>query len=258
MAVRSTILIALCSSIASPAALSARQAASSSGLSSVVSSAISALNKTNGDLKSLILDLRQIDYAGFIAALSKMGVSKRGDTDDTDADPPFAISQKLPTGEVVITLNQFEVAGLAIPGGLVIIQAFRKENGSYVLADQTGDDLFLVDARKLEPLNSGPANELWLLVQGQVKGYMGDLERARIYSFDGSHFTEEWKPEDRIDLATKISGTQIDARYLSEKIYRFGGDIQNCMEEKLQLSAGGLMNLGILNHGECEDYLTAK
>ncbi len=55
-------------------------------------------------------------------------------------------------------------------------------------------------------------------MQGQVAGYTGDLERARIYSFDGYKFTEEWKPEDRIDTRIKLQGSQINAGYLSKKM----------------------------------------
>ena len=151
-------------------------------------------------------------------------------------------------------MDEFSTGAYALPSGVVIIQAFRKEAGEYVLADQVGDSLFgLLYYRKFDVLGSPQTNQLWLLVQGQVAGYMGDLERARIYSFDGYKFREEWKPEDRVSMHITTYGNQINARYLSEKIDLPVGQTQNCIEEKLQLGAGGLLSLGSVTHNDCAD-----
>jgi hypothetical protein len=216
---------------------------------------IAALNKSKGDLASLVADLREIDDAGFTEAMGKEGLTLQR---NWDTDPPFAISKKLSTGEVVITLNHFSVGALAVPSDVVVIQAFRKEGSAYSFADETGDALFgVTDYKKFVAIDASQ-NSVLLLVQGQVALYMGDKERARIYDFDGYRFTEEWKPEDRLDMAITISGNQIDARWLSDKIYRFGADRINCMEEKLQVGPSGLVPSDVINHGECDNFLTAK
>jgi hypothetical protein len=103
-----------------------------------------------------------------------------------------------------------------------------------------------------------PSGQAWLLVQGQVAEYMGDLERVRLYSFDGYHFREEWNPEDRLDMRLKTSGGEVNARYLSPRISQTGGDFHNCMEENLEVGASGLLFKGVLNHGACDDFENAK
>ncbi|MBV9267178.1 MAG: hypothetical protein JO061_13495, partial [Acidobacteriaceae bacterium] len=169
-----------------------------------------------------------------------------------------AISKKLSIGEVVITLNHFSAGALAVPSDVVVIQALRKEGSAYTFADETGDALFgVTDYKKFVAIDTSQ-NSVLLLVQGQIALYMGDKERARIYAFDGYRFTEEWKPEDRLDMAITISGNQIDARWLSDKIYRFGADRINCMEEKLQVGSSGLVPSDVINHGECDNFLTAQ
>ncbi len=102
---------------------------------------LSVLNRTGGsNTTDLITALRQVENAGFAEQIQEEFNSPIPRNWETD--PPFVIHQKLPVGDVILTMDQFSTGAYALPSGVVIIQAFRKEAREYVLADQVGDSLF--------------------------------------------------------------------------------------------------------------------
>lgn len=202
------------------------------------------LNQPTVDIKQLVDDLRSInDIYVRETVWSKLPSSRKGIA--------FDFEQTTTTGELLILVSYFSSGAMATPSGIIIIQGFRKEGTDYRFAGETGESVSgVMNLHPLEILPSQISSEMWLLVGGQVGGFMGDLERARIYSFDGYKFRELWKPEDRQDMEITVNGTEIRATYLGPKVYRFGGDLQDHMEERLQLTAGGVLQTRLINHGE--------
>jgi hypothetical protein len=205
------------------------------------------LNESGGNTIELVSDLRTVEDAFAFEVAGRKPES-------WEDRAPFAFRDTLPAGELVVTLNHFASGGLAIPEGIVVIQGFRKEGGQYVFGAGTGDSLFgVMDEKPIEMLKSPVPNEMWLLVSGQVAGFMGYLGRARIYSFDGYGFKELWKPDDRERVKITVKDREVRSTFLGPRMYRFGGDIRNCMDETVKLAPTGIVQAKVINNGECGD-----
>jgi hypothetical protein len=198
---------------------------------------VAKLNQSAGDTGALIEDLRTVDdvYA--------FGLT--GKPNNWDGRPPFVFSQDLPGGELLITVNHFAAGALYAPPGLVIIQGFRKVGDTYFFGGENGDSISgIMNYRTIEALRPARSREIWLLVCGQVAGLQGQYIRARIFGFDGHEVKELWAPEDREAMKISVLGDEIEARFLGPKTYRFAGDRQDVMQEKLRLTVGGVVRFG--------------
>ncbi len=166
--------------------------------------------------------------------------------------PPQVLRQPVVGGELIVINNLFETYQLAMPASLALIQGFRKIGSSeYAFGGDTGDAMFGVMWPGIGKLQSPVEGQLWFIAQGQVGGFMGDLDRARIYSFDGFEFKEEWKPEDREDMQITIDDGRIHLTYIGPKIERAKGfPSQHWMEERLAISPGGVFRTLLVDHGE--------
>jgi hypothetical protein len=198
------------------------------------------LNQPGEDTKQLAEDLRAINDA-----YARETVLKGSD------GTAYAFEQKTTAGDFSITVTYFSSGAIAFPARIVIIQGFRKEGGRWVFAAETGESVSgIMYYRPLQLLQSPVSSEMWLLIGGQVAGFMGDLERARVYAFNGYEFRELWKPEDREDMEITVKSNEIHATYLGPRIKRFPGYYQNHMEETLQLTPSGVLQTNLINHGE--------
>lgn len=169
--------------------------------------------------------------------------------------PPRVFTGRSAAGQdLVVVVHHFGSRALAFPSGIVIVQGFRKELGTYVFAAETGDSIYGILREDQAALLDAPVpGEMWLLLAGNVAGFMGHLGRARIYAFDGYAFRETWTPEDRELLTLTVTGSEIRSTFLAPGSYRPGGDIRNCMDETVKLlPIGGVLSKQI-NHGECGD-----
>jgi hypothetical protein len=208
---------------------------------------LSRLNQTRGDVNSLRGDLRQLDDA-YVFELAGKSRPARPDK------PPFVFRETRASREMIITVNHFSCGALAIPPGLVIVQGYRREGNEYVFADETGDSISgILDYNEARLLASPNPGEVWLLLVGQVAGFMGHLDRARIYSFDGYVFRERWSPEDREQMSLTAQGGQIRSNYLGTKVFPPGGigfPRQDNLEETVDLTANGATQRSVVNHGD--------
>jgi hypothetical protein len=204
------------------------------------------LNQSGGDTQGLIADLRTVDDCFALEVLGR----KPG----TDGRNPFTFRKKLAAGELLLTVNHFASGALAIPPGVVIVQGFRRQGDEYVFGAETGDSIYgIMNEDMIQALPSPVEGEIWLLISGQVAGFMGHLERTRIYSFNGYEFQERWRPEDRQNPEITITDDEIRTVYLGPKIYRFRGDLQECFEETVKLLSTGAAQVKLVNRGECGD-----
>ncbi len=156
--------------------------------------------------------------------------------------PPQVLRKAVTGGELIVVANMFETGGLAMPQSIDLIQGFRKIGSSeYVFDGDTGDAMFGTMWPGIGKLQSPVEGELWFSSVAQVAFFMGDLDRARIYSFDGFEFKEEWKPEDREDMQITIDDDRIHLTYIGPKIERAKGfPSQHWMEERLAISPSGV------------------
>jgi hypothetical protein len=204
---------------------------------------LTQLNQTDGDVPSLLKSLRQIDdiYAIEVA----------GSPSSWDGRPPFVYTRDTPCTRLVVTVNHFASGGLALPPGVVIIQGFRKEGAAYVFAGETDDSLSgIMNYSHAEEVHAPVQTEMWLLLVGQVAGYMGHLDRARSYAFDGFRFRDLWHPEDREQMSVTVQDGVLTAEYLGPKTERpTGFPEQDVMEETLVLTPAGINRANLLNHG---------
>jgi len=213
------------------------------------------LNEAGGDIDALRADFGTVDDGWVQERFSLMdraegnGRSKRG-----LGVPPHVFKELSSGREMIVVVHRFGSTALAFPSGIVIVQGFRKESGRYVFAAETGDSLFgIMDVDPVVKLESPVPGEMWLLISGQVAGFMGHLGRARIYGFDGDDFREIWKPEDRETLRLTVKGDEVRSTFLAPRIYRFGRDMQNCMDETVRLLPTGVVLARQANNGECGD-----
>jgi hypothetical protein len=204
------------------------------------------LNQSGGNIDELLADFRKIDDA----FLYQEKIWEEPTV--WSGGPPFVFRQEVAGTELIIAVNYFASGALAFPSGVVIIQGFRNQGGQYIFGGEEGQAMCgVLDLRNTQILRSPRPLEVWLLVFGQVGGgFMGDLDRARIYSFDGYRFKEVWAPEDRQNMMITVSGDTIHNTFLGRKQPRFGGDLQEGMEERLQLTAAGVIRTSLVNHGE--------
>jgi hypothetical protein len=89
------------------------------------------LNDSNGNSDQLLAELRTVDN---VAALEFFKLKPSG----SDKEAPFVFRKQMPLGEIILTVNHFSAGPLAIPPGIVIVQAFRKESARYVYAAGAG------------------------------------------------------------------------------------------------------------------------
>jgi hypothetical protein len=114
-----------------------------------------------------------------------------------------------------------------------------------------GESLYgIMNYNSIQLLDSPISNEVWLLVAGQVAGFMGNLERARVFAFDGYSSREVWAPEDRQNMRITVKGDRLSAAFLGPKVDRFGGDRQDGMVEELQLTPAGVITTSLADLGE--------
>jgi len=204
------------------------------------------LNQSGGDAAGLAKDLRTVNDAYFFKRMAELdqtsGAPQQGDS--------YVFRKSSPAGDVIVTVNGYVTGELATPNRDIVIQGFRKEGGGYVYAGETGESLFsIMIYHNLDVLPSPIYNEMWLLVSGQVGGFMGDLEKARIFSFDGYRFEELWKPEDRLGMEIDVKGDRLDVVYDHKVDQPHGFPVHHVMEEKLWLSPNGVTRTEIIDNG---------
>lgn len=213
------------------------------------------LNESRGDIDALRADFGTVDDGWVLERFRLMdGASEQMKHSKDLGIPPHVFRKKDDGPELIVVVHNFGSAALAFPSGIEIIQGFRKEGGQYVFASETGDSIYgIMNEDTVQALPSPVGNEMWLLISGQMGGFMGHLERTRIYSFDGYGFQERWKPEDREIPRITVTGGEIRTVWLGPKFHRSGGDLRECMDETVKLFPTGAVQVKLANSGECGD-----
>ena len=205
------------------------------------------LNRSGGDTDELVNDLSTVDDV-FGVEIRRKELGPK----NLKGLPPQVLRQAVTGGELIVIKHLFETEQLAMPASLALIQGFRRlGSNEYVFADDTGDAMSGVMWPGIGKIESPVRGELWFIAGGQVGGFMGDLDREGIYSFDGFHFKQQWKPEDREDMQVTIDDDRIHLTYLGPKIERaIGFPSQHWMEERLEISSSGVFRTLLIDHGE--------
>lgn len=208
------------------------------------------LNETGGRVDQLADDLGTVNNAWLT---EKVVQSLGAEPSSPSERRPLVYRQKVPSGELIVIISDFRTMQVAAPAGEIIVQGFREEAGQYVFVRETGDSAFgIMDERKFQLLRSPLPNQIWVLITGQMGGFMGDLERVRIYSFDGVDFQERWAPEDSLNTELTVNGDEISSRYLEFKRRYLRGE-EECIEEHVKLLQTGVTRTNLTRHGVCGD-----
>jgi hypothetical protein len=204
------------------------------------------LNQSQGGVEALTKDLRSVNDVGYFEELAKLGTPAKAREGFSSVFRKSGLG-----GELIVTVNPFVTGMLATPQRDVVIQGFRKMGKDYVFAAEAGESAFgVMGFTDLEVLQS-PIDQMWLLVSGQIGGFMGDLVRARIYTFDGLQFRALWAPEDREGMQIHVEGNRLKVLYLGPRMDNPRGfTINHLMEEELSLSPTAVVRILLVDHGE--------
>jgi hypothetical protein len=166
--------------------------------------------------------------------------------------PPLIYRRKTRARDLVVTVNAFESGNPALPADVVIIQGFREENGKYILANETLDALLRV-FREYHPqqmLRSPNPREPWGIIGGQVSRFLGHLDRARVYGFDGHRFRDPWAPEDHEQMEIVISADEIQATNWGREDSAACFLAPGLHGKRMNLTPTGLLRTALVNHRE--------
>jgi hypothetical protein len=159
----------------------------------------------NLDSESVTKDLRQI-------------------LQNAESQPPAAFVLRSPKSRTLLVFYNVLKGGNI--GSSTVLSAYTAGATCLKLADSTGGDMDGYLNLEVKELHPPKANEIWLLVSGQMSGANGPNIRMRVVAYDGKKFRTVWMPANQWgEFTTRVTqdGFTVDGDYYQSSQHRHEG-----------------------------------